>query len=269
MVMGSSAQGSQHMLSCRGCLTCAVSAQAFTPQAVYLNGEQCQLTLDVEVTDVTPDIPQDTSELIESSPVPISIRGTDLYGVDGNKLQLKGINFFGFELEVSFAAFGACLPLSLSGQHQVFELCCVRAAGSLYAAKLPAALMLLIAAPPKVISSNILHHLGRLLTAGGMHAAVTVLVAITCAAEAQLRAVRLCRLPCWTACTSPRPSRATTLQSCTACSCWASTLSVCPSPSRQACLLPSTILSQTGSALLPDCSAGCTTACSHLLWLLT
>ena len=257
MVMGSSAQGSQHMLSCRGCLTHAVSAQAFTPQAVYLNGEQCQLTLDVEVTDVTPDIPQDTSELIESSPVPISIRGTDLYGVDGNKLQLKGINFFGFELEVSFAAFGACLPLS--GQHQVFELCCVCAAGSLYAAKLPAALMLLIAAESVAMSSIVF-----------LQAADSWQYAIICAAEAQLTAVSLCRLPCWTVCTSLRPSQATTLQSCTACSCWASTLSVCPSPSRQACLLPSTILSQTGSALLPDCSAGCTAACSQpLLWLLT
>ena len=111
------------MLSCRGCLTCAVSAQAFTPQAVYLNGEQCQLTLDVEVTDVTPDIPQDTSELIESSPVAISIRGTDLYGVDGNKLQLKGINFFGFELEVSFAVFVACAVHDVV--HDVADAACL------------------------------------------------------------------------------------------------------------------------------------------------
>ena len=87
-------------------LTPALCAQAFTPQAVYLNGEQCQLTLTVDVTNVTPEIPLDTSAQIESSAVPISIRGTDLYGVDGNKLQLKGINWFGFELQVSCLAWG-------------------------------------------------------------------------------------------------------------------------------------------------------------------
>ena len=94
---------SSHAAECM-LLTPAPCAQAFTPQAVYLQGEQCQLTLTVDVTNVTPEIPLDTSAQIESSAVPISIRGTDLYGVDGNKLQLKGINWFGFELQVSCVA---------------------------------------------------------------------------------------------------------------------------------------------------------------------
>ena len=85
-------------------LSRAGAVQAFTPQAVFLNNEPCDLTLNVEINDHTPAIAQDTSQLIESGESPITIQGTDLYGVDGNKLQLKGINWFGFETPVSCLA---------------------------------------------------------------------------------------------------------------------------------------------------------------------
>ena len=77
-------------------------SQAFTPQAAYLNGRQCTLSLSVNVTNQTPTVPVDTS-LTESSTM-ISLSGTDIIGVDGNVIQLRGINYFGFEQAVRHAA---------------------------------------------------------------------------------------------------------------------------------------------------------------------
>ena len=72
--------------------------QAFTPREVYLNGDQCSLTLTVNVTNQTPNVPVDTS-LTESS-TPISISGTTIVGVDGQEVNLVGVNYFGFEQTV-------------------------------------------------------------------------------------------------------------------------------------------------------------------------
>ena len=95
--------------------------QAFTPQAVFLQGRQCDLTLTVNVTNETPVIPVDTSQLIESSPQPVSIDGINILGVDGEVLTLKGANWFGFETPVSFA--GALQP---GPQHTLcFDSCAV------------------------------------------------------------------------------------------------------------------------------------------------
>ena len=80
--------------------------QAFTPQAAYLNGRQCTLTLSVNVTNQTPTVPVDTS-LTEASTM-VSLSGTDIIGVDGNVIQLRGINYFGFEQPVRCAALSCC-----------------------------------------------------------------------------------------------------------------------------------------------------------------
>ena len=83
-----------------------MAAQAFTPQAAFLQGRQCYLTLTVNVTDQTPSVPVDTS-LTESSTM-ISISGTDIIGVDGTVIQLRGVNFFGFEQPVCAVLADCC-----------------------------------------------------------------------------------------------------------------------------------------------------------------
>lgn len=72
--------------------------QAFTPQAAFLQGRQCDLQLSVNLTDQTPGVPVDTS-LIESS-TPISIQGTGIIGVDGEPVVLRALNCFGFDVRV-------------------------------------------------------------------------------------------------------------------------------------------------------------------------
>lgn len=73
--------------------------QAFTPQAAYLQGRQCDLQLTVNVTNETPGVPVDTS-LTESSTA-ISISGTTILGVDGEEVHLKGLSFFGYDQQAS------------------------------------------------------------------------------------------------------------------------------------------------------------------------
>ena len=81
---------------------------------MYLQGHQCSLSLSVNITNETPNIPLDTSQLIESAPAPISTSGINLIGVDGEVLQLKGANWFGFEQPVSTLGHAA-LPDSAPG----------------------------------------------------------------------------------------------------------------------------------------------------------
>ena len=75
-----------------------------------MQGRQCDLQLTVNVTDATPTLPADTSALVEASS-PISIQGTQLLGVDGAPLTLKGINFFGYEQMVSSYMSSVSMPM--------------------------------------------------------------------------------------------------------------------------------------------------------------
>ena len=97
--------------------------QAFTPQAVFLQGRQCDLTLTVNVTNETPVIPVDTSQLIESSPQPVSIDGINILGVDGEILTLKGANWFGFEQPVSFADSLQPALVHIQPSHTLLNFC--------------------------------------------------------------------------------------------------------------------------------------------------
>ena len=98
--------------------------QAFTPQAVFLQGRQCLFTLTVNVTNETPFIPIDTSQLIESAPQPISIDGINLIGTDGEVVTLKGANWFGFEQPVSLAC-STCLCTCQAACQQSLSTCAV------------------------------------------------------------------------------------------------------------------------------------------------
>lgn len=90
-------------------------AQAFTPTAAYLNGEQCSLTLTVNVSALVPGVAIPPTFPPSEASGAISAANGQLTGVDNRPVQLRGANWFGFETQVGAVLIPCSIALSAIG----------------------------------------------------------------------------------------------------------------------------------------------------------
>lgn len=83
------------------------------PSAIFQNGRKCSLVNVAGAAFARPMAAPATG--IESAETPVRVQGSNIIGVDGNVLKLKGINWFGFDVSSCFA--GYLLTDSMTLQH--------------------------------------------------------------------------------------------------------------------------------------------------------